>query len=776
MPAHPEVPTDFSTFGLPQDILRALEDVGYETPTPVQAQVIPLMLEGRDVIGQAQTGTGKTAAFALPLLTTINLKKRSPQVLVLTPTRELAIQVSEAFHRYAAHLTGFHVVPIYGGQAYEGQLRHLRRGVHVVVGTPGRVMDHMRRKSLRLHDIDCLVLDEADEMLRMGFLEDVEWILDRTPPNRRITLFSATLPRPIRKIAAQYLQDPVEVTIKEMSIAAETIRQRYWMVRGIHKLDALTRILEAEPFESMIVFVRTKTETVDLVERLEARGFLAEAINGDIVQANRERTIERLKEGKLDILVATDVAARGLDVGRVSHVINYDVPYDTEAYVHRIGRTGRAGNKGEAILFVAPRERRILQMIERATRQRLEPLELPTTETINDKRIESFKQRIRDTLETEDLAFFTDLVEQYRREHDTPILEIAAALGKMVQGERPLLLQNKPVAPEPTRSERRGRPGRGERGPRESREEGRPEAKKAFKRPEEGMERFRIEVGQRQGVSPGNIVGAIANEAGINSRDIGWIGIYDDYSTVDLPEGMPKEIFTSLKKTRISGHLLRISSLAKGKKPEPRPTSARPRRPDTSQDPRGERPERPRRGDQVTRDGREEGRSEARKTVKRPDEGMERFRIEVGQRQGVSPGSIVGAIANEAGLTSRDIGWIGIYDDYSTVDLPEGMPKEIFKSLKKTRISGHLLRISRLAKSRKREMKVGRTSSSGRTRHSDAPRDRRNSNPRSRKPTESPHRRGVDGKGKPKAKSGLKGKTKPKGKSGTKAKPKSKRR
>ncbi|MET0092929.1 MAG: DEAD/DEAH box helicase, partial [Sedimenticola sp.] len=544
----------FTNLGLIEPVLKALDDVGYETPSPIQAQTIPHILSGSDLLGQAQTGTGKTAAFALPLLSRIDLSKKDPQVLVLAPTRELAIQVAEAFQRYATHMKGFHVLPIYGGQDYRVQLRPLKRGVHVVVGTPGRVMDHMRKGSLKLDNLSTLVLDEADEMLRMGFIDDVEWILEQTPEQRQIALFSATMPSVIRRIAQKHLSDPEEITIKVKTTTAETIRQRYWLVSGLHKLDALTRILEAEPFDGIIVFVRTKTATIELAEKLQARGYATAPLNGDIAQKDRERTVEKLKGGKLDILVATDVAARGLDVQRISHVINYDIPYDTEAYVHRIGRTGRAGRSGDAILFVAPRERRLLKAIEKATRKQIELMELPSAETINDKRIARFKDQITDTLATEELGFFYQLMEQYQQEHNISALEIAAALAKLVQGDQPMLLSSKPVkASRAERSERRQEEGREKRRERPQRKPENP--------PEEGMERFRIEVGHNHEVKPGNIVGAIANEAGLDSQYIGHIRIFDDHSLVDLPEGMPKDIFQDLKKTWVCGQKLNISRL-----------------------------------------------------------------------------------------------------------------------------------------------------------------------------------------------------------------------
>ncbi len=561
----------FRDLALIEPLLKALDDVGYETPSPIQAQVIPFMLQGKDVLGQAQTGTGKTAAFALPILSRIDLKQKDPQVLVLAPTRELAIQVAEAFQRYAAHLKGFHVLPIYGGQDYSTQLRQLKRGAHVVVGTPGRVMDHMRKGTLNLKSLSVLVLDEADEMLRMGFIDDVEWILDQLPEQRQIALFSATMPSVIRKIAQQYLHEPEQITIKVTTASAENIRQRFWVVSGVHKLDALTRILEAETFDGMIIFVRTKTATVELAEKLEARGYSASAINGDMSQALRERSIAHLKSGKLDILIATDVAARGLDVDRVTHVVNYDIPYDTESYVHRIGRTGRAGRTGDAILFIAPRERKLLGNIEKATKQKIEEMGLPSTEVINNKRISRFKQNITDTLAAEELSFFSQLIEQYQQEHNVSALEIAAALAKLVQGEVPLLMQPpkkvKESREESPRRDRDDRPSRdrGERTDRGDRGDSRGgdrerKPKRSFGSDIE-METFRIEVGHAHGVKPGNIVGAIANETGIDGDHIARIKISDDYSTVELPAGMPKELLQELKKIRVAGQLLNISKM-----------------------------------------------------------------------------------------------------------------------------------------------------------------------------------------------------------------------
>ncbi|MCF6209865.1 MAG: DEAD/DEAH box helicase [Gammaproteobacteria bacterium] len=562
-------PTTFQAMGLAAPILKAVEDAGYEQPSAIQAESIPLLLEGRDLLGQAQTGTGKTAAFALPLLSRIDTSKRAgPQLLVLTPTRELAIQVAEAFQSYAHHIKNFHVLPIYGGQSYTNQLRQLKRGVQVVVGTPGRVMDHIRRGTLDLSGLQALVLDEADEMLRMGFIDDVEWILEQTPKKRQIALFSATMPAVIRKVAERYLNNPVVVKIATKTATVTTIRQRYWAVSGLHKLDALTRILESEDFDGMIVFVRTKTATVELADKLAARGYASAALNGDIPQNNRERIIQRLKKSQLDILVATDVVARGLDVERISHVINYDVPHDTESYVHRIGRTGRAGRKGDAILFVAPRERRMLNAIERATRQPIEVMQMPTASDINVQRIERFKQRISETLDNQNLDIFNQLVGDYQREHDTDPLSIAAALAHMSQGKEPLLLSDKPQRRERPprivaegRDGRQGRAERPQRQPRTSNATPSNTPRPLKEHPDVEMSRFRLAVGYSHDVKPGNIVGAIANEAGIDAQYIGHIEIFDDFTTIDLPTDMPKDIFMDLKKTWVCGQKLEISRL-----------------------------------------------------------------------------------------------------------------------------------------------------------------------------------------------------------------------
>jgi ATP-dependent RNA helicase DeaD len=575
IPENAPAATGFGELALHPDVMAVLAEVGYESPSPIQARTIPPLMAGRDVLGQAQTGTGKTAAFALPILSRIDRKPGKPQALVLAPTRELAIQVAEAFQTYAAHIHGFQVLPIYGGQSYGPQLHALKRGVHVVVGTPGRVIDHLDKGTLDLSGLKYLVLDEADEMLRMGFIDDVEKVLHATPPERQVALFSATMPTAIRKIAQRHLQDPVEVVIKSSASTTPNIHQRYWFVSGMHKLDALTRILEAEPFDAMIVFARTKQATEELAGKLQARGLAAAAINGDIAQAQRERVIQQLKDGKLDILVATDVAARGLDVDRISHVFNYDIPYDTESYVHRIGRTGRAGRSGEAILFVSPREKGMLHAIERATRQPIEQMQLPSVDVVNDVRIAKFKQRISDTLAVGDLDQFQKLIEQYEQEHDVPALEIAAALARIAQGDQPLLLAP-PVRRERTEPASRERPAPHamhegadrERRPASSRAnagDAHQRAPREFgQRPlrphatEQGKRTYRIEVGHEHGVKPGNIVGAIANEAGLDSQFIGRLSIRDHYSLIDLPDGMPPEIFEHLKKVWVVQQQLRI--------------------------------------------------------------------------------------------------------------------------------------------------------------------------------------------------------------------------
>ena len=645
----PVSPT-FSELALSPAVLQAVEATGYETPSPIQAQTIPLLLAGRDVIGQAQTGTGKTAAFALPLLSMLDLSQKEPQVLVLAPTRELAIQVAEAFQTYASAIKGFQVLPVYGGSDFRGQLLGLKRGCHVVVGTPGRVMDHMRRGTLVLTGLKTLVLDEADEMLRMGFIDDVQWILEQAPTERQIALFSATMPPPIRKIANQHLRDPAHVTIAMKTVSADTIRQRFWPVRGTNKLDALTRILEAEEFNAILIFVRTKTMAVELADKLSARGFAASALNGDMSQQLRETTVEKLKNGKLDILVATDVAARGLDVERISHVINYDIPHDVETYVHRIGRTGRAGREGDAILFVAPREQRMLSMIERATRSKILQLELPSTEVINDKRIARFMQRISDTLAQGDLTDSAQMLERYCREHNVPMAEVAAALVRMVQGDNPLLLEKNARAEQ--REESIERPRRSEYAPRERREsthDSEGESSAPRKRREVRSE-SRSEEGST-GFAPRPRPTAAPADEGFAPRP--------RREREDKPE--------------------RAARPERAAKPDWTDKPARAERPE-----RTERPERERRANPPP-------------DLLGPSEpGMERFRLEVGHNDSVKPGNIVGAIANEAGIDSKFIGRISIYEEFSVIDLPEGMPPKVFQHLQKVWVANKQLGISRI--------------------------------------------------------------------------------
>jgi len=606
--------SSFSTLGLSPAVLEAINKVGYEAPSPIQAEAIPPLLAGRDVLGQAQTGTGKTAAFALPALSRLDLEKRHPQILVLTPTRELAIQVAEAMQVYSRGLKGFHVLPIYGGQSFEPQFRQLRRGVHAVVGTPGRIQDHLRRGTLKLDGLTMAVLDEADEMLRMGFIDDVDDILGQTPAEKQVALFSATLPSAIRHVAKKHLRDPIEIRIKSKTTTVSTVRQRYWRVAGTNKLDALTRILEVEDFEAMLIFVRTKTATVELSEKLEARGFATAPLNGDLNQTLRERTVGRLRKGKLDILVATDVAARGLDVDRLTHVVNFDIPHDVEAYVHRIGRVGRAGREGQAILFVNPRERHLLFAIERSTRQELEKMYLPSPEDVASRRITQFKETITETMDSQDLSFFKNLVHSYQKTQGVEIGDVAAALAFLLQKERPLQPRfPKPKAPFPQSGPARGpRPGgpafpgdrrpassappRAPRGPAPPRgqdaargpaprEDFERRDRRAPARPLQGdfpTARYRIEVGTEHGVQTKNIVGAIANEAGLDSRNIGRVEIYPDHSTVDLPDGMPREVFRHLKSVRIFGQELNISLLrGSSGRPAPKapPTDRGPRKP-----------------------------------------------------------------------------------------------------------------------------------------------------------------------------------------------------
>ena len=591
----------FKDLNLPEPILQALEKVGYEKPSPIQAESIPLLLEGHDLLGQAQTGTGKTAAFALPMLANIDPEERKPQLLVLAPTRELAIQVAEAFQVYASFSQKIKVLPVYGGQSYDNQIRQLKRGVQVVVGTPGRIIDHIKRKTLDLSELKFLVLDEADEMLRMGFIDDVELILSHAPEERQTALFSATMPGPIKKITQRYLKDPKHVKIASKVSTASTIRQRYCQIAPHHKLEALTRIMEVEVFDGMIIFVRTKTATVELADKLSARGYDVEPLNGDIPQAARERTVEKLKQGKIDILVATDVVARGLDVERVSHVINYDIPYDSESYVHRIGRTGRAGRQGDAILFISHREKRLLFSIEKTTKQPIEAMPIPSISEINETRLSRFKQSVAEAAQDDSIESLMPIVEMIKEENEASPEVLMAALLKIAQGDEPLILKesDRPdINSKPPRDSR-------DRNSRDGRER-KPRVPRGNRKPEEGMQRFRIEVGHVHGAKPGNIVGAIANEANINSKHIGAIEIYDNFSTVDLPEGMPKETRDTLQGTRVAGQRLNIREWSdtppakgrgdRGNRGDRAPRGNREDRPN-----RGNREDRPNRGDRENR-------------------------------------------------------------------------------------------------------------------------------------------------------------------------------
>ncbi|HEY5672506.1 MAG TPA: DEAD/DEAH box helicase [Malonomonas sp.] len=540
-------PQTFADLNLAPDIYQVINEVGYESPTPIQAQSIPPLLEGRDLLGQAQTGTGKTAAFCLPLLSRLDPKLRAPQILVLTPTRELALQVAEAMQTYARHLQGFQVLPVYGGQNYTQQLRQLQRGVQAIVGTPGRIQDHLNRGTLKLDKLTCVVIDEADEMLKMGFVDDVEQILEFAPKERQTALFSATMPQAVMKIARKHLKDPVEIRIKSKTSTVEQISQYFWQVKGLHKLDALTRILEAEEIDGMIIFVRTKVATVELAEKLEARGFSSAALNGDMTQMLREKTIERLKDGSLDIVVATDVAARGLDVKRISHVVNYDIPNDIESYVHRIGRTGRAGREGKAILFVAPREKRMLAAIERTTRQPIKAMALPSRKDITNRRISLFKEQIAEVMESQDLEFFEELIDQYQSEYDIGHRKIAATLAYLLQKDRPLQKEEgfaEEVVIEEKSYQRPERPARPAR---------------PAKTADSDMLTYRIEVGRMHGVEPGNIVGAISNEGNLNSKDIGRIKLFDSFSLVDLPKTLAQDVLHKLKTVWVCDEQLQIS-------------------------------------------------------------------------------------------------------------------------------------------------------------------------------------------------------------------------
>lgn len=569
----PKEESGFGRFGFGPELLQALSDIGYQEPSPIQKAAIPELLLGRDLVGQAQTGTGKTAAFALPMLAALDPEQRKPQVLVLAPTRELALQVADAFSSYAAHLNHVRVLAIYGGADFREQIHQLKRGVQIVVGTPGRVMDHMRQGTLDLSCLRALVLDEADEMLRMGFIDDVEWVLTQLPEQRQVVLFSATMPSEIRRISQKYLNAPAEVTIKQKAADASRIRQRHLIVHAPHKLAALERVLEAESREGVIIFARTKAITITVAESLEQHGYDVAVLNGDVPQAQRERTIERLKQGQVDVLVATDVAARGLDVDRISLVINYDIPFDSEAYVHRIGRTGRAGRKGDAILFLTPRERRFLGGLERAVGKPIEPMDVPNNATINQSRLDRLRSKLTNGLQTptcseEERALLSEILQRVAQEQGCSSEQLALAALEISLAGKPLLIQGEDNFDQ-VRHNGPGRDGLRELGrdPRRSRdgvarETNRgPRGERPMGPPESHMERFRVEVGWRDRIKPGNIVGAIANEAGLTGRSIGRIQIFDTHSTVDLPKGMPDDVFQGLRQLRVMNKPLQLSRL-----------------------------------------------------------------------------------------------------------------------------------------------------------------------------------------------------------------------
>ncbi|MFV0287672.1 MAG: DEAD/DEAH box helicase [Demequina sp.] len=585
----PDQGPTFADLGLGDSVLRAIKAMGYETPSAIQAATIPPLLAGSDVIGLAQTGTGKTAAFALPILDRLTPGKKKPQALVLAPTRELALQVCESFEQYANHRTGVHILPVYGGQGYGVQLSALRRGVDIVVGTPGRIMDHLDKGTLDLSELEYLVLDEADEMLKMGFAEDVETILASTPEDKQVALFSATMPAQIRRLSQKYLRDPQEITVKRKTATSASITQRYLVVAYQQKMDALTRILEVENFDAMIVFTRTKNETETVAERLRARGYAAAAINGDVVQAQREKTIQQLKDGKLDIVVATDVAARGLDVERISHVVNYDLPIDNESYVHRVGRTGRAGRTGDAIAFVTPRERGRLSSIEKSTKQPITPMPLPSAEDVNATRLTRFDASITAALEQRDrIDRFRDIIAHYVEHHDVPEADVAAALAVVSQGETPLLLDPAEDRSSVGFQDRKRRERDGDR------DGGRPD-----RGPRTSGDRvtYRISVGKRQHVEPRQIVGAIANEGGLDRSAFGRITIKPDFSLVELPADLPQDALRALERTRISGQLIELQ-LDRGPGSFKRREGGRDDRPSRDRGPRsgGDRYDKPRSG------------------------------------------------------------------------------------------------------------------------------------------------------------------------------------
>ncbi|MGN1393004.1 MAG: DEAD/DEAH box helicase [Succinivibrionaceae bacterium] len=541
----------FDDLGLKDEVLRAIKDLGFEIPSPIQEKSIGPLLEGHDILGQAQTGTGKTAAFGLPILSRMDPLSKDTQVLILTPTRELAIQVAEAIKSFAKYLPKFNILPIYGGTSYDVQIKALNRGAQIVVGTPGRVMDLIKREKLKLNKLKALVLDEADEMLRMGFIEDIEWIINQCPEDRQNALFSATMPDVIKRVAKQYLKNPVEIKIASKTTTATTVRQRYWLVSGLHKIDALTRLLEVEPYDALLIFTRTKTEAEELATKLAARGHACEALHGDIPQKMREKIVDKLKKGLLDVLIATDVVARGLDVERITHVVNYDIPYDPESYVHRIGRTGRAGRTGDAILFVSPRERRMLRLIEHTTKQPIEPMKMPTTEDINKHRLEVFKNKIISGLEADDLEPYQELVNDILSDESIDPIDLCVAMAKLIQGDEPLFMDESKPEPKQKSFDDDSHRERKKSGPSS-------EAIPLKDYPDIPMIRYRVAVGYKDGVKPGQIVGAIANEGGIDSQYIGHIEIYETYSIVDLPDGMPNDILATLKSSRVAGRALEI--------------------------------------------------------------------------------------------------------------------------------------------------------------------------------------------------------------------------
>lgn len=697
----------FDELGLVPAVLTTVRTLGYETPTPVQCQCIPHLLQGRDLLGQAQTGTGKTAAFALPLIGLVELDAGPrPQVLVLTPTRELALQVAEAFQTYARGLRGFHVLPLYGGSSFGLQARALERGVHAIVGTPGRVMDHLRRGTLDLMGLRSLVLDEADEMLDMGFAEDIEWILERTPAERQMALFSATMPSAIRRVAHAHLRNPVEVRLVAATETVDTIDQYHCLVTRFHKLDVLTRVLEVEDFDAMLVFVRTKLQTLEVAEKLAAHGFNAEALNGDMTQSERERTVERLKRGRLDILVATDVAARGLDLERLSLVVNYDIPTDPASYVHRIGRTGRAGREGRALLFVEPRERHLLKAIERTIRRSIPELAVPTAADLSAHRIERFTAMVTRTLAEADLDFFYRVVARIAREGELDAMDIAAALTYQAQRERPLQLEaDLEQAPKPRFKRRGDRPQPPERGEAPGRE----------RRPESVPPR---EPARRSEPGPGQFSGRRERPANPESSDRPAPQRHQDFSS-EYPRHPER--------------------LERPERAEPFERGERSRLPDRH-DSYSRPDERPALGSgERVELRRETGRGADRGPGRRERDqaGLICYRIEVGHRDGVAPREIVGAIANEAGLEGRFIGRINIEEDHSLVDLPEGMPREIFQHLRGVFVRGKRLNISLAGGDRESDRGTGRRpfrSRDVKPEGQDPGTDRRPGPPRSPKP------------------------------------------